>query len=120
MEVALVLKIPDELKEYYDEVKKFAATVGRGDQLKGKLNYLAQFGCKQDGTDPERCICTLHKDFAPHSFGWSTQIRKEDGTYDHWLAGGLIFHGPHDNGGDGGAPTFSVSLTPTDGWEIHS
>lgn len=37
-----------------------------------------------------------------------------------WFNGGLIFHGPHDGGGNGGAPTFSVSLTPQDGWSIHT
>lgn len=52
----------------------------------------------------------LFKDFAPHSFEFAA-----DG-----LCGGLIFHGSHDGGGNGGAPTFSVSLTPVDGWSIHT
>jgi len=39
---------------------------------------------------------------------------------ERWFNGGLIFHGPHDNGGDGGAPTFSVNLLPQDGWSIHT
>ena len=34
--------------------------------------------------------------------------------------GGLIYHGPHDRGGDGSAPTFSVNLNPHDGWSIHT
>lgn len=34
--------------------------------------------------------------------------------------GGIIFHGRHDNGGDGGAPTFSVCMEPTNGWSIHT
>ena len=34
--------------------------------------------------------------------------------------GGIIFHGKHDNGGDGGAPTFSVCLEPVNGWSIHT
>lgn len=37
-----------------------------------------------------------------------------------WMNGALIYHGPHDNGGDGGAPTFSVNLVPTNGWSIHT
>jgi len=44
-------------------------------------------------------------------------IRQE---YQEWFNGGLIFHGPHDNGGDGGAPTFSVNLMPSHGWNIHT
>lgn len=36
--------------------------------------------------------------------------------------GGIIYHGPHDNGGDGSAPTFSVSLNPDSNphWSIHT
>ena len=48
----------------------------------------------------------LYKDFAPLSFGWS------NGS---WV-GGIIFHGPCD----GSAPNFSVSLTDTVGWEVHT
>jgi len=44
------------------------------------------------------------------------RVQKEE----RWFNGGLIFHGPHDNGGDGGAPTFSVNLSPQDGWSIHT
>ena len=38
----------------------------------------------------------------------------------HLFSGGLIFHGPHDGGGNGGAPTFSCSLVPVDGWSVHT
>lgn len=34
--------------------------------------------------------------------------------------GGIIFHGPHDRGGDGGSPTFSVNLSPVNGWAVHT
>lgn len=34
--------------------------------------------------------------------------------------GGIIFHGKHDNRGDGGAPTFSVCIEPCNGWQIHT
>lgn len=54
------------------------------------------------------------KDFAPFSFYFS--IMKSGYT----LEGGVIYHGPHDNGGDGSAPTYSVTLTPTFGWMIHT
>jgi len=52
----------------------------------------------------------LFTDFAPHSFTFES-----GGLY-----GGLIFHGSHDGGGDGGMPTLSVCLNPTDGWSIHT
>ena len=49
-------------------------------------------------------------DFAPLSFGVVVGS----------LGGGMIFHGNHDGGGDGGAPTFSVCLSPVDGWSLHT
>ena len=52
----------------------------------------------------------LYNDFAPLSFGWTGG----------GMTGGLIFHGPHDRGGDGGAPTFCVNLGNTHGWSIHT
>jgi len=54
--------------------------------------------------------CELHQDFAPLSFTFHAA----------GLFGGLIFHGHHDNGGDGGAPTFSVCLEKTHGWSLHT
>ena len=117
---ARVLQIPEGEQAYVDEVKKFAEESGRASQLREKLNVLAQFGCPRDGKDPEQCICTLSRDFAPHSFSWVVERRQKDGTYKYWINGGLILHGAHVNGGDGGLPTLSVNLTPADGWEIHS
>lgn len=52
----------------------------------------------------------IYPDFAPYSFCW-----KAAGMF-----GGCIFHGSHDNGGDGGAPTFSVNINPQDGWSLHT
>lgn len=60
---------------------------------------------------------TICDDFAPYSFEFS---RNKDG---HSIGdGGIIFHGKHDNGGDGSAPTFSVSLDndTTPRWQIHT
>lgn len=54
-------------------------------------------------------------DFAPYSFNFAQMVDGECRTN-----GGIIFHGKHDNGGDGSAPTFSVSLTPCNGWQIHT
>ena len=49
-------------------------------------------------------------DFAPHSFNFTMC-----GMY-----GGMIYHGPHDGGGDGGAPTYSMNLSPIAGWSLHT
>jgi hypothetical protein len=58
----------------------------------------------------------IYQDFAPYSFYF---VRYTRGCV-RFMNGGIIFHGKHDNGGDGSAPTFSVSLTPCDGWQIHT
>jgi hypothetical protein len=68
------------------------------------------------GEDIETNITT---DFAPYSFYF---VRYRPCNKEHRVIsnGGIIFHGAHDNGGDGEAPTFSVNLTPTTGWTIHT
>ena len=74
------------------------------------LRYVANIG-KRD-----KCTVHLYKDFAPYSFYWEA-VRPDGRRY---MNGGLIYHGKHDNGGDGGAPTFSVCLDATDGWSVHT
>ena len=59
----------------------------------------------------------LFADFAPLSLYFEIL---RDGQF--VLNGGFIFHGPHDGYGNGGAPTFSVSIDPEKqpGWSIHT
>lgn len=59
----------------------------------------------------------LYADWAPYSLYF---IRKKNNLYDG--NGGFIFHGVHDGGGNGGAPTFSVELNPDKNshWSIHT
>lgn len=85
-------------------------------QLKDKLNYLETF---RDNT----CHVELYKDFAPHSYGFTLfGPEKEREGREVWIQGGLIYHGPHDGGGSGGAPSFSVSLSGDTAprWEVHT
>lgn len=105
-------------RDYFEQVKDFAEQTGQWDQLKEKLDYLNTYA------DHERkglTKCVLYKDFAPYSFEFC-MLRKdmETGEYRRWFNGGLIYHGDHDNGGDGSAPTFSVNLNPVSGWSIHT
>jgi hypothetical protein len=103
-----------ECKEHFDEVKEFANKIGMGEQLQGELDYLDEYAGGED------TLCQLYRDFAPYSFGFTMQKRNDQGQWVKWFIGGLIFHGAHDNGGDGGAPTFSVNLTPCHGWQVHT
>ncbi len=112
-----MLVIEKEGKEQLRGAFKVARANGLGEQLKKQLRYLNNYA---EHGDVGRTQCRLWDDFAPHSFYFVMKRRQEDGSYKRWFNGGLIFHGIHDNGGDGGAPTFSVSLTPATGWKIHT
>ena len=97
---------------YFDKVVAWAKEQGLMHELQKQLDYLANYG----GT-PDYTLCYLYKDYAPQSFSFDIER-----TGQHWMRGGLIFHGPHDNGGDGGMPTLSVSLNPDTKphWEVHT
>lgn len=85
-------------------------------QLWEQLEYLRNYSDR-------KTRCKLWKDFAPYSFYFVMETLEDNGAgpvWERWFNGGLIFHGPHDRGGDGGAPTFSVNLTPHLGWSVHT
>lgn len=107
--------ITENIQDYYEEVLAFANKVGKRAQLQDQLDYLDQYA-EQNRVKTK---CYLFSDWAPYSFSFVMKT-VEDGKENIWFNGGLIYHGPHDNGGDGGAPTFSVCLSPTDGWSIHT
>ena len=90
-----------------DKVLEFAKEIG-DDSLQSCLDRLDLNHYEQEAT--------VYTDFAPKSFYF---VRKrKDGSFAG--NGGIIYHGAHDNGGDGSAPTFSVNLTPQKGWCIHT
>lgn len=64
-----------------------------------------------------KCETIVTIDFTPRSFAF---YRERDGIF--LSNGGIIYHGPHDNGGNGSSPTFSVSLSNDSSarWEIHT
>ena len=98
-----------------DEALAFANKIN-DNSLQGCLDRLKQVeeNYKEGGDNIETDVTT---DFAQYSFYF---VRYRQNTPGFISNGGIIFHGKHDNGGDGGAPTFSVNLTPTTGWAIHT
>lgn len=95
-----------------DEALEFAKKIG-DDSLQKCLDRLKQVEDNHDGT----IQTNISSDFAPYSFYF---VRYDKQTGDFKSNGGIIFHGEHDNGGDGGSPTFSVCLEPVNGWSIHT
>jgi hypothetical protein len=83
-------------------------------------NFTQQFFRKHwetQGSIPTRT--RIMWDFAPLSFYFIKEVLI-NGKWERDYNGGIIFHGSHDGGGNGGAPTFSVNLTPVDGWATHT
>ena len=113
-----MLIIPDSIKEYFNEVQSYAQEHGLLATFNQDMLKLHLYGCSWD--DPERCRVTPGKDFAPYSFSMSIEMRQEDGQYTPMFNGGVIFHGQHDGFGSGGAPSFSVSLNKSVGWQLHT
>jgi hypothetical protein len=117
-----------EDQDHFASVVAFAQRIGlyepvqteeRTSSLKGRLDYLAGYGGKNEaGEDTSRV--RLFKDWAPYSFGFVIERRVQDGSWKHFMNGGLLYHGTHDGNGSGEAPTFAVTLTPTSGWSIHT
>jgi len=106
----------DETNGKLREAFLFARRTGKVDSLLDQLKFLRRMKCGN-----QECQVVLTTDFAPYSFMWYHQTRTEPGApWRQWYFGGLIFHGPHDRGGDGGAPTYCVNLGDSDGWSLHS
>mgnify|MGYP000188448010 CR=1 FL=1 len=83
------------------------------DHLQGTRTYL------MNDFSPYSFYFTRWRDVGPDEEGVSVEFF--DGKRRQFAGnGGLIYHGKHDNGGDGGAPTFSVSMNPVNGWSIHT
>jgi hypothetical protein len=105
MSAKLIVECPERLAA----VREFADRTNQCQQFESRLSDLTAYL-------PDGWIVKLYSDFAPCSFFWMEFAP----TGRLGLIGGLIYHGPHDGGGSGGAPTYSVNLTPTTGWCIHT
>ncbi len=110
-----MLKIDNQ--EHFDKVKAFAKSTGRMEQLQQKLDYLGTYA---DHEKEGLTKCVLSSDWAPYSFSFLMMKKDTAGEYQPWFNGGLIFHGSHDGGGNGGGPTFAVCVNPVDGWSVHT
>lgn len=91
-----------------------ADRLGLRKHLEEQLTFLDRFA------HPKITRATLFHDHAPFSFSFQIEALGEDGVWQHWFSGGLIFHGPHDGHGSGEAPTLAVSIVPIHGWQIHT
>jgi hypothetical protein len=105
-------------EEYFVKTLDHARQIGKLNQLLEQLHYLATYANRAD----KDTQCCLFQDHAPWSFQFEMKTRESPNTpWESWFPGGLILHGAHDAGGvTGGAPTFSCTLSPVDGWQVHT
>ena len=106
MTAQLIVKCPEHLAV----VREFADRTGQRVQFESRLSDLYRY------ISAEGYTIMLYEDFAPFSFYWEEIAPNGKRS----MNGGLIYHGLHDGGGNGGSPTFSVNLTPMSGWAIHT
>ena len=98
-----------------DEVLKFAEQINDG-SLKECLENLERAEKNISENRGKKFETFISNDWADKSFYFSRN--SEDGDFAG--NGGIIYHGTHDNGGDGSSATFSVNITPCNGWRIHT
>jgi hypothetical protein len=107
----------DNSRGRLDEIKSFAKENGLYDHFEEVLNNLQRWEKAGWFKNGDELKTTVYSDFAPLSLYF---VRTVNGNFDG--NGGVIFHGKHDRGGDGGAPTFSVCIEPDSHshWSIHT
>jgi len=104
-------------QEHFDKIKAFAESTGRMKQLQEKLDYLGTYA------DHERkglTKCVLGYDFAPYSFSFLMMKKDDNGEYQRWFNGGLIYFSAGDSGV--GMPQLSVRIgdISESNWSIHT
>lgn len=113
-----MLVVDKAMRPYLRTIVKLARDMGK---LRGQNGLIESLRYLHRYAGADRTVCRLFRDFAPLSFEFVMYRREEPGRDARiWFNGGLIFHGAPDGYGSGAAPTFSVTLTPTDGWSIHT
>lgn len=97
-------------KDHARKVFQFAKRTGQTSNLKKNIKTLLSIA--------KNMMCEVYMSYDdPQSFYFLFRRGPKGKVL---MNGGLIYHGSHDGGGDGSAPTFSVCLTPTTGWSIHT
>ena len=110
-----MLIVPEQTREHFLSVVKFAVENGVIAQLLEQLWYLHTYAVHEQVDHTNRTV-TLFKDFAPQSFG----LLWKSGEH-VYMNGGLIYQGPTCPA-DGSFPSLTVNIgDPTKvGWFVHT
>jgi len=113
------VKLPDEQSQ--EQFKKAYEFAERTHQLEGLLEPFRSINRWGEGNHP--ATVWMFPDFAPHSFYFQIFPAEYKSIPANWqqvriMNGGIIYHGKLE---DGQSPeTFSVNLTPSTSWNIHT
>lgn len=100
------------------------------DNTNGRLKKIMEFA--QENKISEQFMQVLSRFLLHLSNGFSVELYSDSAPYSLYFVvkrngelsfnGGVIYHGPHDNGGSGQSPTFSVSMDndTKPHWSIHT
>ena len=107
--------------KYLEEVREFAKIKGLTKNFEEKLNYLRTYACtlENDVVDLMLTKCILDKDWSPNSFRFTMQRRDQNGDYQTWFNGGLIFYDAGDTGVDKQL-SVRTGCTKKSEWNIHT
>ena len=129
------IPIPEALREKFIRLYGYGkgqVEVELGDNVESETKRLATFSQDPSFVEKLEHVKSIARNstrgFHQRAFLYVHAYERDAECY--WVAkspkrhtimnGGLIFHGKHDAFGSGSAPTFAVTLEPTDGWSIHT
>ncbi len=103
-----------------DKIRDFAQRTNQEEQFNTVLNNLLRREKNENvGNGGKPSEIRLFPDSAPYSLYWEWVSLENQENPRLIMNGGLIYHGQHDRG-DGNSPNFTVNITPTTGWKIHT
>lgn len=117
MQIPANIEMDETSLEYFRSVEKFADRTGQSVQFEQAIQRLSNF-CF------EGCIVVLYSDFAKESFYFcifEKDLPANQRNLDtRIMNGGLIYHGPLEDGTHD--QTFTVQLVPSteNNWSIHT
>jgi len=100
-------------EERYERIKAFAKEKGLLENFESVFKRLAAW------ENNENCPCVIHiaNDYDKNSFMFWQEYLREDLKGKTGIVGGIIYHGCPS---DGYKDNFSVQLSPSYGWSIHT
>lgn len=103
-----------ETQEKFVRAAAFAVKIGKLENLLSQIVYLETYAQPEKITEVR-----IEYDFAAHSFGFTIlQYRNRNSEPERLINGGLIYHGPLENGEMNN--NLSITMDKSIGWQTHT